>query len=214
MKNQVNFDRIHSAKLDLSEEFKAQFPRMTNLLKQASVIDFTINGNQRFRQYIWNKNGSSYGWLCKLEHCIPVGRNIIDEHILFSTNVGGIINYWTDGDKVENTFIDTNEFTFSLTDTFVGGGLKDCFSRSSGNAGDLNVDSCVTFAQEQNGNVTFYNYLTREIFVYLHDDYSPFEVEPFEVAPPVAIYRYKGVKLFVDYVEILADQWSRIVGSN
>lgn len=214
MKNQVTFDRIHSVKLDLSKEFKELFPRMTSLLEQASVIDFTLNRNQRFRQYVWTKNGLSYGWLCKLEHCIPVGRNIIDEHVLFSTNVGGIINYWTDGNKDEDTFIDANEFTFSLTETFVGGGLDDCFSRSSGNTGDLNVNSCVTFALEQNGNVTFYNYQTKEIFIYLHDDYSPFEVEPYEVAPPIAIYRYKGVVSFVDYVETLADQWSRVVGSN
>lgn len=214
--NQVIFDGIHDGKMNLSPDFIALFPKMTQLLDKAYKVEFTLNGNQRFRQYIWtNAKGGTCGWLCKLEHCVPQGRNIIPEHIMLSKNLGGVIKYWL-GDRTEdaNSFIDANSFTFSLTDTTVGvGGWEDSYVDECKEQGlePLDVSEFVTFALESNGNTTFYNYKTKEVFVYLHDDYSPFEITPHKGHPSCTIYQYDRAKSFVGYVEALADQWLQVI---
>lgn len=218
MKNQIIFNTIQDVKLILSEEFVNLFPSMSKLLNKAYKIEFTLNGNQRFRQYIWTSNdGETCGWLCKLEHCIPQGRGIIPEHILLSQTVGGIIDYWVDdASKEQGSLIDANVFTFSLTDSTKGvGGLT---NGSNEECQSVAIDAFdpslfLTFALEANGNTTFYNCQTKEVFVYLHDDYSPFDITPCKDADPScsAIYRYDKVHTFIDYVETLADQWLQII---
>lgn len=206
----ITFDNIRNGEADFSKEFVTLFPKLAQLLKRAITIELTLNGNQRFRQYIWtNQKGETSGWLCKLEHCVPQGRHLIDEHILLAKTIGGIIEYWlTDQPRDPNSFIDSNIFTFSLTNSHIGIGewehnhASDCKT----NDGDtLDPNRFVTFALEANGNSTFYDYETKEVFIYLHDDYSPFATIPI---PGHSIYRYNAVTTFTDYVEALAQQWS------
>ncbi|MBK5719385.1 hypothetical protein JGH11_00735 [Dysgonomonas sp. Marseille-P4677] len=216
--NQATFNGIHDGKVILSQEFITLFPKMARLLDKAYKVEFTLNGNQRFRQYIWTREeGSTAGWLCKLEHCVPQGRNIIPEHILLSQTVGGIIDYWlTDSTKEANSFIDANEFTFSLVDSTIGiGGWEDNYINECKEQGlePLNTSEFLTFALEANGNTTFYSHKTKEVFVYLHDDYSPFEITPHKGHPLCTIYQYDKAKSFVEYVEILAEQWLQVIQS-
>lgn len=211
---QVIFNSIGDGTINLSSEFISLFPQLTQLLSKASKVEFTLNGNQRFRQYIWtNSKGQTSGWLCKLEHCIPQGRNLIDEHILLANTMGGIIDYWVDGNIGQlKSFIQANNFTFCLTDSHTGIiGWEDTRERCKMKAiASRNVSDYVTFALEANGNSTFYNHKTKEVFVYLHDDYSPFDTEPICDCP---IYRYREAKTFVDYVELLAKQWQEALSN-
>lgn len=216
--NQVIFNEIHDGKMELPSDFASLFPRMTSLLDKAYKVEFTLNSNQRFRQYIWtNGKGGATGWLCKLEHCVPQGRNIIAEHILLSKCVGGIVEYWLD-DRTEDadSFIDANEFTFSLVDSTVGiGGWEDNYVNECKEQGvePLDTSEFLTFALEANGNTTFYSHITKEVFVYLHDDYSPFEITPHKGHPLCTIYQYDKAQTFVEYVETLADQWLQVIQS-
>ncbi len=213
---QVVFSNIHDGKADFSADFSMLFPKMTLLLSKAYKVEFTLNDNQRFRQYIWAAdNGRTSGWLCKLEHCIPQGRNIIPEHILLSQTMGGIMHFWLDDSAVNvDTFIDANNYTFSLTDSMVGiGGWEENYVNECKTEGlkPLDTTEFVTFALEANGNTTFYNHKTKEVFIYLHDDYSPFKVTPQNGHPSCTIYKYDKVKTFADYVECLADQWLELL---
>lgn len=215
--NQIIFNHIEDAHVQISKEFAALYPYMTQLLDKASKIEFTLNGNQRFRQYIWtNANGHTSGWLCKLEHCTPQGRNLTDEHILLAWTMGGIIDYWlADESKDAQSFIQANDFTFSLTDSHVGiGGWEDNYIRQCKTKGiePLDTSNFVTFALEANGNTTFYDYNTKEVFIYLHDDYSPFATTPANEYQGVTVYRYNDARYFNSYVEQLAMQWLRILG--
>lgn len=210
----VVFDTIHGAQVKFPLEFKEQFPLMTELLEMAKVVEFTIGGNQRFRQYIWVHNdGTTSGWLCCLEHCVPQGRNIIPEHILLSKNVGGIIDYWSNS-KSKETFIDANTFTFSLVNTFKGiGGFEDDYIRKCEveEINPLDIDDFVTFALEKNGCVTAYNYKTKEVFMYLMDGYTSFAFSVAEGHPEYTLHQLHSAKNFVEYVEELASQWLHIV---
>lgn len=216
MKNNGNigFDTMHGANIKFSTEFIQLFPLMTELLEKAKVIEFTINSNQRFRQYIWIHNdGTTSGWLCRLEHCVPQGRNIIPEHILLSQNLGGIINYWSDS-KSKETFVDANVFTFSLVDTFKGiGGFEDDYIRKcqEEQINPLDIADFVTFALERDGCVTAYNYKTKEIFMYLLDGYTPFAYSVVDGQPEYTLHQLHSAKTFVEYVEALAEQWLSVI---
>ncbi|HMM04019.1 MULTISPECIES: hypothetical protein [unclassified Dysgonomonas] len=216
--NQVIFNGIHDGKITFPKEFATLFPKMTRLLDKAYKIEFTLNGNQRFRQYIWTLNGgNTIGWLCKLEHCVPQGRNIIPEHILLSQNMGGIVEYWLEDNTMEaESFIDNNQFTFSLVDSTVGiGGWEENYADECKSQGiePMDTSDFLTFALEANGNTTFYNHKTKEVFVYLHDDYSPFGITPHKGHPLCTIYQYDKAPTFVDFVEILAGQWLQVIES-
>ncbi|MBF0648148.1 MULTISPECIES: hypothetical protein [Dysgonomonas] len=216
--NQVVFNGIHDGKMTLPKDFAVLFPKMTRLLDKAYKVEFTLNGNQRFRQYIWTLNGgSTIGWLCKLEHCVPQGRNIIPEHILLSQNMGGIVEYWLEDNTMEaESFIDANQFTFSLVDSTVGiGGWEQNYADECKLQGiePMDTSDFLTFALEANGNTTFYSHKTKEVFVYLHDDYSPFEITPHKGHPLCTIYQYDKAPTFVDFVETLAGQWLQVIES-
>lgn len=216
--NQAIFNEIHDGKMAFSQEFTTLFPKMAELLDKAYKVEFTLNGNQRFRQYIWtNDEGGTAGWLCKLEYCVPQGRNIIPEHILLSKSIGGIVEYWL-GDRTEDadSFIDANKFTFSLVDSTVGieGWGDNCVNECKEQGLDsFDTSEFLTFALEANGNTTFYSHKTKEVFVYLHDDYSSFGIIPHKVHPLCTIYQYEKAKSFVEYVETLADQWLHVIQS-
>lgn len=210
----ITFDNIRNGEVDFSKEFVTLYPKLTQLLKRATTIELTLNGNQRFRQYIWtNAEGQTSGWLCKLEHCIPQGRHLIDEHILLAKTMGGIIKYWlADESKAPDSFIDANTFTFSLTESHTGiGGWKGDYASEckSEKVEPLDTSKFVTFALEANGNTTFYDHQTKKVFVYLHDDYSPFATIPHQGSPLCTIYEYDKVDTFTDFVETLAEQWEK-----
>ena len=69
--NQLVFNGIHNAELSFTENFISLFPKMMQLLSKAYKVEFTVNSNQRFRQYLWTKgDGNTIGWLCKLRGVI------------------------------------------------------------------------------------------------------------------------------------------------
>jgi hypothetical protein len=212
----IEFTGFGGGHFSPTNEFKHTFPKMTELLGKALVVDFAINRHQRFRQYIWaQENSKSIGWLCRLEHCVPQGRNIIPEHILLSNTVGGIVEYWIDDKSINvDTFIDNNHFTFSLPDTHSGiGGWEEHYISDCANAGftPLETKDFVTFALEANGNTTFYHKDTKEVFFFAHDGYSPIDIALLEGQPDYTIHKFDSVTTFVDYAEALATQWLSII---
>lgn len=216
-KNDIVFSTIGGGKFSPSPEFIELFPEMNRLLQSSVVIDFTIDNNQKFRQYIWIKSDkSTVGWLCRLEHCIPQGRNIIDEHALLSCQVGGIIDYWVNKSyEIDtDTFIDNNNFTFSLVNSGTGiGGWEKLYLSACENEELVPLDTSdfVTFALEANGNTTFYNKNTKEVFYYAHDGYFPIDIFSINGQPEYTIHKFDGIETFTDYVETLAVQWQKII---
>lgn len=211
----VNFTNIADGKGTFEKEFQATFPKLNNLLLKASWIDFTINNNQLFRQYIWvDKDGNTSGWLCHMEHCVPRGRNIIDEHALLSKNVGTIVQYWMGGHRTVETFLNANEYTFSMKDAAIGiGGWEKKYIEACKSEGvdPINTKQFVTFALETNGNTTFYDSETKEVFFFAHDGYSPIDISILKGQPEYTIHKFDNVNTFTDYAEQLACQWEKVV---
>ncbi|MBO0929656.1 hypothetical protein [Fibrella aquatilis] len=209
METNITFDRIGNGKLTYSDDFITTFPKLFSLLKTAHVLDFTINSNKRYRQYIWRLiNNKTCGWLCQLEHVFPQHLNLIPEHILLTKTMGGIINYWG-GDDFNETLLYANNFLFGIqnsTNSFewADNYLEACELES---LLPLSLADLLTFSQESNGNNTFYHKETKEVFLYAHDGYSPLDITLKADQPKYTIYTYDNIITFNDYVETLAEQW-------
>lgn len=214
MKQNLNFTNMGGGTVELSSEFQSTFPTLSALLAKAKVVDFTVNTTQVFRQYIWfHADGTSSGWLCQMEHCVPVGRNLIQEHILLAKNMGSILHYWGK-DKETETFVDANEFTFMMKDSYPGiGSWNEIYKNrcQDDNVEPLDLTKFVGFALEANGNVTLYNHETKEVFLYAHDGYSSLDIKLVQGQPEYTIHQFVGTTSFVDYVEQLAKQWKSAI---
>ncbi len=200
-----------------SEAFAETFPQMSFLLKQALTVDFKINHGLRFRQYIWTRaDGSTAGWVCRVDHCVPQGRNIIDEHQLLANELGGVINWWVDKayEVKKDTLIKNNNFTFCLSDSVIGfGGWEEAYKAQCEKEGVEAFDPAnfVTFAVDENGNTTFYNKDTKQVYTYLQDGYTPFDSTIVSGQPEYSIHQLDKAKSFVEYAELLANQWLDII---
>jgi hypothetical protein len=209
----IHFDNIESGKLALSAEFISTFPTLAALLKTASVLDFTINNNQRFRQYSWAlASQQTCGWLCQLEHVIPQDKALIAEHILLVKNMGGIIK--TMG-NVGETLLSAKNNLFGLQASFNGLDDEDNYLEAC-EADDLtpiDLTQIITFAMDANGDCTFYDNNSKKVFLYAHDGYSDFDITLLDSQPEYSIYRYDQIHTFVDYVETLAKQMQQNIAA-
>lgn len=213
----INFSDFKGGRFTTSNEFAITFPKMNELLLQAQLLDFKINESFGFRQYIWARaDGSTSGWLCRMDHCVPRGRNIIEEHQLLASQIGGIINSWIDKPYNINkdSLIKNNNFTFCLSDSVKGIGdwMENYYSKClENNLNAFDTDEFVTFALENNGNTTFYHKDSKQVYLYLHDGYAPFDVKLVDRQPEYTIHQLLEAKSFTDYAELLASQWLQII---
>jgi hypothetical protein len=209
----IHFDNIESGKLALSAEFISTFPTLAALLKTATVLDFTINNNQRFRQYSWAlASQQSCGWLCQLEHVTPQDKAFIAEHILLVKNIGGIVNSWG---NFSETLLTAKNFLFGLQVSFNGIDTEDNYLAAC-EADDLtpiDLTQVITFAMDANGDCTFYDKNTKKIFLHAQSGYSDFDITLLDNQPEYSIYRYVQIHTFVDYVETLASQMQLTIGA-
>lgn len=211
--NQICFDNIEETELNLPNEFTTTFPLLADLLHRAKVIDFVINGNQRFRQYIWfTPAGNMLGWLCQLEHLIPAEIKFLKEHLLLAKNMGGIIEHW--GNEDESTLLDAKLFNFSLKESTQGINeweehyLERCKERE---IIPRDTSKFVTFSLESNGVPTFYDIENQQVYSYLFNGYSELRSRPINGHPDYTIYEYQDIKTFNEYIEYLAKEWLSLI---
>ncbi|MCZ2129062.1 MAG: hypothetical protein LC109_02220 [Bacteroidia bacterium] len=64
----------------LTDDFRATFPILTNLIQKSRVLNLTIN-SQQYRLFSWsNHDNKSIGWLNKIELDKTNDIELIDEH--------------------------------------------------------------------------------------------------------------------------------------
>ncbi len=76
----------------------------------------------------------------------------------------------------------------------------------------IDFTNFVVFAQEANGDVTTYNPESKKVLQFNHDGdikdrNGEYRTALVENQPEDTFYRLKGVTNFVDYIEMLAEQW-------
>ena len=200
-------DFLDAAKeLGLSEKFQKTFPVLTELIQQARILNLTIN-SQLYRLFSWtNKDDLSCGWLNKIEENANTTLNLIEEHRLLLSEIGGIQESYN---QPEPSLCNNQNFMFIESECSAGIGdwnisyEKMC---NDENKSQIDYKDFICFVQEANGNLTLYNPKNKEIFLFAPDHCFD-NVEVVANQPEYTFYKINNITNFVDYVETLATEW-------
>lgn len=191
----------------LTDNFRATFPILTNLIQKSRVLNLTIN-NQLYRLFSWtNKENKSIGWLNKIESDKKTDIELIDEHELLLKEIGGIQETYN---QPEPSLSNNQNFLFIKSECSKGiGGWEDYYEMmcEEENKPQIDYKDFICFVQEANGDVTLYHKNTKEVMLFAHD-HSFDNVEFLENQPEYTFHKINGIKTFVDYVESLATEWT------
>ena len=192
--------------ISLSNEFVSTFPKLTELVQQARILNLKING-QSFKLFSWTDiDDLSCGWLSKIEPESESGINISIEHKILLNGIGGIKESYN---EPEPCLANNQNFLFLKSECTNGIGDWDYYYDDMCNEYQMSkIDSSdfISFVQEANGALTLYNPENNEVLLFSHD-HSFDNVEFLENQPKYTFHRIKGVKSFTDYVEKLAEEW-------
>lgn len=196
--------------IQLSEEFKNTYPITTALILKARVLNLTVN-NELYKLFSWtNKDDVSCGWLNKIEENTGSELNLIEEHKLLLSEIGGIQESYN---QPEDSLCNNQNFMFIGSECYLGlDGWDDSYIESCESEDKKPIDfkDFICFVEEANGNVTLYDPKTCEVMLYAHDHCFD-NVECVEDQPEYTFYKINGAHSFVDYVETLAKEWKAII---
>ncbi|KFF03070.1 hypothetical protein [Chryseobacterium luteum] len=204
----------HIISKTFSPELISTFPALYKLLLQSTSIlsvDITTSKNKKSNYYLYtwtDRNGLKCGWLCKTEK-IQTEIDVIAEHQLLLNEMGGITETYHHFDTEAEMLTDNQNFIF--TQSLLTKGLGDWIDLYDQVCKDENVKQTDTkdlicFAEEANGNETFYDPDTKQVLLFA-PDHSFENVEVLKGQPEYTFYTINHVTTFVDYVETLARQW-------
>lgn len=204
------FDKVDfldtESEFQLSEKFQNTFPNLTKLIKLARVLNLNIN-NQSYKLFSWtNKNDLSCGWLNKIEKNPNTTLNLIEEHKLLLSEIGGIQESYN---QPEASLCNNQNYMFIESECSTGiGGWDEYYEEmcKEENKDQIEYKDFICFVQEANGDVTLYNPENKEVMLFAHD-HSFEDVEFLENQPEYTLHKFKNITNFVDYVETLATEW-------
>ena len=191
----------------LSESFRQTFPILTDLIQEARILDLIIS-NQRHMLFSWTnkKNGLSCGWLNKVEQNPQRTLNLIDEHKLLISEIGGILETYK---GPELSLSNNQNFMFIEAECTNGiGGWDEFYKMRCEEESKTQIHSkdFICFVEEANGNLTLYHPETKDVLVFA-PDHSFDNVEFLEDQPEYTFHKINNITSFVDYVEALAAEW-------
>ena len=205
-------DVFEIEKFKLTQKFQDTFPVMTQLINRSAKTGVEYNGKSMIL-FCWEVDKEISGWMCQFDKPIV---SLIDEHKLVIDNIGGIIESFNGPESIEVNGINYN-YTLTLNQDFmfVGSMNTDKLDWE-----DYYVDRCeelgvkpidltnsVFFSKEANGAKYFYDRRTKEVKLFSHDHAFRF-VEFLTNQPEYTMHKINGVNNFVDFVELIAKQWS------
>lgn len=197
---------------NFSITFISTFPTLHKLLSQATVLEVRLtrkNNTAYYKLFSWtDKNNLKSGWLCKFE-TDEQELQILEEHQLLLDNLGGIQESYTQIETENEILTDNQNFIFTKSECRKG--LEDWTELYDETCNDeglekINTMDLICFASEANGNETFYDLKTKQILLFA-SDHSFDNVEVLKGQPEYTFYTINGVTTFVNYVEVLAQQW-------
>lgn len=197
---------LDSKEFVLSNNFKNTFPVLTELIEQARILDLKIN-DQLFKLFSWtSKNNLRCGWLNKIENEGISDLKLIEEHKLLLREIGGIQESYN---QPEESLCNNQNYMFIASECSLGIGDWDEYYEEMCNEEEKQpIDSkdYICFVEEANGNLTLYNPMTKEVFLFAND--HCFEnVKFLENQPEYTFHKINNAINFVGYVETLASEW-------
>jgi hypothetical protein len=186
--------------------FAALFPNLNILITSARVLDVTIN-NDHYKLYSWtSKEGKNCGWLCQLEAPNLSDIELLSQHQILLTNMGGVRECYNEPD---GSFTNNQNFLFVKSKCKRGPGYwTEYYHDMCREAGvqPMPVDNLISFVYEANGAQTLYDLKTGQVYLFSNDhnfDYVTF----MKGQPQYTFHYFNGVNNFTHYVEMMATQW-------
>lgn len=204
----------------LSDAFQKRFPKLSKVIKRASVLNLMIN-NKKHRFYSWNIGGKSYGWLCVFEDAVEKGLELLAEHQLLLNEIGGIAAV---NNQEDWHFSDGQKFLFTASECSKGiSGWENfydmmCEDYEVSESDKIDYKGFIVFAQAANGDVTLYDPATKDVLQFNHDGHytgldGEYYTEILQQQPEDTFYTIKEVNDFTDFVEMYAAGWLQLLGS-
>ena len=194
----------------LSEEFKATFPKLTELILKSRQTYLMVD-NINYILFAWDTlDNQICGWLNQQETEEEYKCELIEEHEFLLRNIGGIRESFN---QPEDSFSNNQNFMFIGSECSRGmGDWGNYYSMTCEEEGKNQIDysNLLAFAYEANGALTLYDPLIKKVFLFSHD-HSFENVESMENQPEYTFYTFKNVETFENYVEALAQEWEEIV---
>ncbi len=197
---------IEQYTLELSDDFKKIFPKLTELIDCSRKTFLRIN-NKPHILFAWNDiDDEIFGWLNKVEESESVSDKLSDEHKILIQNIGGIQESFN---QPEDSLTNNQNFMFIGSDCSYGIGswneyyYETCVEE---NIEPIDHSDLICFVEEANGNLTCYNPKNSEIILFAPD--HCFEnITPIKGQPEYTFYKYDNIKSFKNYVEKVAEEW-------
>lgn len=141
----------------VNDAFIKNFPLLNDLILSARVLDVTINDNT-YKLFSWTtKEGSSCGWLCKLEPKYISNIELLPEHELLLDNIGGIVESYN---QPERSFTNNQNFLFLKSECKRGLGYWPEYYHDvceDLKISPIPVGNLISFVCEANGAQTLYD---------------------------------------------------------
>ncbi|TGM79086.1 hypothetical protein EHR04_04880 [Leptospira levettii] len=133
-------------------------------------------------------------------------NNLIEEHNLLLEYLGGIVETYNDP---ENSLTNNQNFIFLKSKCQTG--LKNWEYYYEEIVDDqkcqkIDYKKLTIFAEEANGNLTLYDKIKKEVFLFA-PDHSFSNVIKIENQPEYSFYKFSKIQNFNDYVETISKQW-------
>ncbi len=192
-------------------EFLQKFPKLSALLASSRVTIVQIK-KVPHHLYTWPCNGGRCGWLCESPGQSPKAE-LHPDHLCLIESFGGVRELLF---PPSGTWLLNLNWSICASES---GFLPDKEIRDYRQyVGEtLEAPQCplldqlpqyIRFAQEANGNFTAYERKSSEVIMFA-PDHCFNHVESAEKCPDYSFYRIKGSPRFMDWVEVVAAQWTR-----
>jgi hypothetical protein len=198
--------RLTEGSITPNTEFASIFPNLNKLITSTRVLNVAIN-KDHYKLYSWiAKDGKNCGWLCQFEDPNLTDIELLLQHQLLLTTMGGIKKCYNEPD---GSFTNNQNFLFIKSKCKRGPSYwTEYYHDMCQEEGiqPIPVDDLVSFVYEANGAQTLYDLKTGQVYLFSHD--HNFDYVNFMQGQPKYTFHYiNGVKSFTQYVETLATQW-------
>ena len=198
-------DLAHPGKWRMPNALARTFPVLTDLLGSAYTSNVSI-GSRHYVLFSWEGEHGISAWLSPRPSLSPTGE-LVPAHRDLLTVFGGITeranepettwllntNESLTNDEASNDATFIREYDWAFAD--VPGGIP------------IDLAAYYSISREANGNNTFCHRRHADVLLFA-PDHSFDDVEPLEGCPPYTLYRRHGASTFVDWVEMVAEQWA------
>lgn len=207
--------QIKSSTLNLQKEFTETFPLLSELISKSRQYEFDLVSKKQiipYRLLLWTtKDSSLCGWLCNLEKTSSSELDIIKEHTVLLDNIGGIQESFIQSPNDDYLLTSNQDFLFIKSKCYYAGDNMNYYIElcHEDNLKPIDTSSFICFVREANGNETFYDRNTKNIFLFAHN-HNFDNVKEIENQPDYTFYTINEIATFVDYIEHLAKQWTAL----